>query len=182
MRFGKQCWHAMVLNQELDSAEVCPHFFSIKRACESWILCMLDLVTRVVMLLMPETGYWIPLSSVYLSVNRVWCSIYLRDFQFLQFTEDLDEVTKLLPVKTKFAVLTHYVGLISALFFSKRKKVETGQQWLCFAMGIYFNANPTALRDFCHSFISAYQWSELYWILRNQSVVTQTARNTWKKN
>lgn len=91
----------MVPNWELDSAEVCMRFFSIKKkACKSWILCVLDQVTRVAMLVVAETNYLIPLSSVYLSINFVQCSICLRDFEFLQCTENLDEVTKLLPIRT----------------------------------------------------------------------------------
>lgn len=53
------------------------------------------------MLVMAETSYLIPLSSVYLPINCMQCSICLRDFRFLQSTENLDEVTKLLPVKTR---------------------------------------------------------------------------------
>lgn len=55
---------------------------------------MLDSVTRVVMLVMAETSYLILLSSVYPPINCVQCSICLRDFRFLQSTENLDEVTK----------------------------------------------------------------------------------------
>lgn len=29
---GEQCWHTIVLNYELDSAEVCMHFFCIKKS------------------------------------------------------------------------------------------------------------------------------------------------------
>jgi len=61
---------------------------------------MLDQVTRVVMLVVAETSDFIPLSSVYLSINCVRCNSHLRNFRFLQSTENLDEVTRLLAVKT----------------------------------------------------------------------------------
>lgn len=83
---------------------------------------MLDRVTRVAMLVVAETSYLIPLSSVYLSINFVQCSICLRDFEFLQCTENLDEVTKLLPIRTGNCCLRDYVCLTFILFFSKREK------------------------------------------------------------
>lgn len=61
---------------------------------------MLDQVMRVVMLVVTEISYLIPLSSVYLSINCVQSSICLRDFRFLQSSENLDEVTKFLPNRT----------------------------------------------------------------------------------
>lgn len=58
-----------------------------------------------------------PLSSVYLSVNYLQCSICLRNFRLPQSTENLDGVIKLLPIKTG-NLLFAQIMLSCILFFS----------------------------------------------------------------